>query len=145
MDLRVDLLGAEDVQRRLATLPEQLREHVLAQMAQIAYDTAFREADAHTQTGALIASLDKRPIEGGWEIGHDLQQAPHALFVHWGTRPHEIRAKNRKALRWPSGNGFLFAKWVKHPGYAGDPWMVHAKDEVVRRFDEIVRRVEDQI
>lgn len=64
----------------------------------------------------------------------------------WGSRPHEIRPHQKKALRWPSGQGgqtrFVFARWARHPGYAGDPWLVQAADAVVRKFDAIVQRLE---
>lgn len=98
-------------------------------------------AGQHTKTGALGASITKRRISGGWEVFHDLQRAPHALFVHWGTKPHEIRPKGRTlnsedvlagkgggktVLRWPVAGGFRFAKVVHHPGYRGDPWAVEA-------------------
>lgn len=38
--------------------------------------------------------------------------APHGIYVLAGTRPHEIRAKNKKALKTPYG---AFKK-VNHPG-----------------------------
>jgi hypothetical protein len=124
-----------------------VKHHVLNGMAQMAFDTAQRQADTHTVTGQLARSLRLRPEgDSAWIIDHNTQHAPHALFVHWGTRPHVIRPKNKKALRWPSGSGgatrFVFAKFVRHPGYAGDPWLVKAADEAVRQFDAIVRRVQ---
>jgi hypothetical protein len=56
--------------------------------------------------------------ESAWIIDHNLQHAPHALFVHFGTRPHVIRPKDKKALRWATQNQKAFAKgsariWVE--------------------------------
>ena len=35
--------------------------------------------------------------------------APYALFVHDGTKPHQILPRAKKALRWTSGGKFVFA------------------------------------
>ena len=44
--------------------------------------------------------------------------APYSLYVHEGTRPHEI----------PNAFGRGFT--VQHPGYAGDPWMTRSVDQM---------------
>jgi hypothetical protein len=45
---------------------------------------------------------------------------PIALIHHEGTRPHMIRPRYKKALRFPGatggGYGWIFSKWVAHPG-----------------------------
>ncbi|MDY4155083.1 MAG: hypothetical protein SPH77_00640 [Campylobacter sp.] len=45
-----------------------------------------------------------------------------ALFSLY-TKPHEIKPKTRKFLRWVVSSEFIFAKKVKHPGYKGDPFL----------------------
>lgn len=60
--------------------------------------------------------------------------ARYAVFVEKGTKPHIIRPKNRKALRWPnsrrlsgrarSGSGFSFATIVHHPGTRAQPFLI---------------------
>jgi hypothetical protein len=137
--IRVSIDGLEQVQRALDALPLKSQAAVDA-FAQFIYDRARSGADKHTKTGALVRSLTLRPLgKGGWEIGHDLRHAPHALFVHWGAKPHVIRPKKRKALRRPAGNGFVFARWANHPGYQGDPWLIHATRAGIRNFDAIAR------
>lgn len=88
--------------------------------------------------GALERSIFKRRIAGGWEVGHNLQVAPHARFVHDGTRPHVILPKKRLALRWPIPGRFAFAKKVNHPGYAGDAWVDRAARQAPALFNEYV-------
>ena len=45
---------------------------------------------------------------------------PIALIHHEGTRPHMIRPRYKKALRFPGatggGYGWVFSKWAAHPG-----------------------------
>ena len=63
--------------------------------------------------------------------------AHYAAYVERGTRPHEIRPRNRKALRWAAdgasarlsgtprtGGRVRFAKRVQHPGTRAQPFMV---------------------
>lgn len=145
--IQLNIDGLDAVRQQFARLVPQTQQQVLNGLAKVAFDSAQRQADTHTQTGALARSLFLKPQgESAWVIGHDLQHAPHALFVHWGTRPHVIRPKDRKALRWASGQGrgtqFLFARFVNHPGYKGDAWLVKAADDAVKQFAAIVNRVQ---
>jgi len=148
--IELNIEGLAEVQAAFQRLVPETQQQVLNGMAQVAYDTAQRQVDTHTQTGALARSLRLRPEgESAWIIDHSLQHAPHAVFVHWGTRPHVIRPKTKKALRWVGGSGggtgFIFAKFVNHPGYAGDAYLVKAADEAVRQFDAIVRRAQGTV
>jgi hypothetical protein len=43
---------------------------------------------------------------------YDEGLAPHGDYVLFGTKPHEIKAKNAKALKTPYG----YFKKVNHPG-----------------------------
>ncbi len=140
MAIQIRVNGIDAAQGQLRSLPEAIEASVIRQMAQIAYDSAERGADAHTKTGAMRQSLFARAIPKGREVGHDLQRAPHALFVQFGTRPHVITPSKKKALRWPAGGAFAFAKRVNHPGYRGDAYLARAADDAVRQFAAIVDR-----
>jgi hypothetical protein len=139
--ISLKISGIDGVQQSLARLVPQ-SERAILELAEKIHDFAREGADTHTKTGALKRSLGHGPkkIAGGWEIGHDKQVAPYAAFVHWGTRPHVIKPKNKKALRWAAGGAFAFAKKVNHPGYKGDPWLTRAADRALREFDGIVKR-----
>lgn len=156
IDLNIE--NIERIRAAFARLTPEVKQEVLNGLAQAAYDAAQLQVDTHTQTGALRRSLELKPDgDSAWSIQHNLQTAPHAVFIHWGTQAHIIRPKEKKALRWVgergevtrdsrgrfvSGAKFIFARFVNHPGYRGDPWLVAAADEAVRQFDAIVRRVE---
>lgn len=51
---------------------------------------------------------------------------PHTLFVHNGTRPHPIRPRRRRYLRFQVDGRTVFARVVRHPGYRGDPFLTKA-------------------
>lgn len=139
--LSLRISGATEAVGTLRSLPPALERTTLLRMSQVAFDAAQRGAGRHSKpggSGALFQSLYNRSIPKGREVGHDPQRAPHALFVNLGTRPHEIRPKNKKALRWAGGGLFHFAKVVKHPGYRGDAYMIAAATLAVREFRAIV-------
>lgn len=140
MKIEAKLTGDEAVRRNLLRIGQETGFRALAATAEDAQDFIEGEAAKHNKSGALVRSVYLRRLSpDAFEVGHDLQHAPHALFVHWGTKPHVIRPKNRKALRWPAGGRFVFAREVHHPGYKGDPWLVRA---AARAPADFVRHVE---
>lgn len=138
MSIQVRILGVDALMQDLQALPVKMEASVLRQMSQIAYDRAQEGAGRHSKTGALFRSLYNRSIPHGREVGHDPRLAPHALFVNFGTRPHKIYPKDKKALRWAGGGAFHFAKFVNHPGYRGDNYMQRAADAAIVQFTAIV-------
>ena len=60
--------------------------------------------------------------------------ANYAAAVEFGTAPHVIRPRRRKALRFNVGGSVVFAKKVNHPGTRPQPFMLpgakQALDEV---------------
>ncbi len=123
---RIKLDGTAETKKKLAELGDVLARKALAETAEDVEEYVAHEAGKHSRDGALFRSVFNRPEGRGFAIGHDTSIAPHALFVHWGTRPHVIKPKKKKSLRWASGGAFFFSKLVRHPGYKGDPWLIRA-------------------
>jgi len=135
--IKVSVLGVEAVRE----LPERIdgaAERVMAKLAVSIEQKAFDQADTHTDTGRIIQSLLLDGSGLNYELYHDLEIAPHALFVHWGTEAHEIKPKKKKVLRRPDGIGFEFPEPFWHPGYEGDPWLVNAAKDGVDQIDTII-------
>ncbi len=80
-------------------------------------------------TGRLSQSIVKRETAVGTELGVRIVAAqPYALYVHNGTKPHIIRAKNKPYLVFfwpngPSGAHVYKMKQVNHPGYRGNKFL----------------------
>lgn len=145
-------------------LDAKIVQPVVRDLAQIVYDETQEGADRHTKTGALFQSVYNRQTQTGRTIGHDPGRAPHAVFILFGSRPHKIVPKGgnysvfkdfqgkvvrkgipkggrkRTTLRWAGPGGFVFAKFVNHPGYKGDHYMDRAAETAIRQFDAIVRK-----
>ena len=137
--ISVTVSGVEGVTRTLGQIPDKTDNAILL-LAERVHELTVDGAQMHGGTGSLWRSLGAGPtkIPNGWLIRHDLQIAKHAPFVHWGTRPHTIRPRNKKTLRWVGRGGFAFAKRVNHPGYKGDPYMLNAAAQALREFDGII-------
>lgn len=76
--------------------------------------------------------------------------AAYARVVEFGSKPHIIRPKRKRALRWRIAPGrgkgaFAFARWVQHPGTTGQPYMEPALESkrraIVGRFQRALNRV----
>lgn len=136
--ITVDLSGAEEIRAVFDQLAPKAQRLSLAKLARAVHDDVEQSIDRHTKKGALLQSLRWIRRDGEHVIYNDLHRAPHAAFVHWGTRPHVIQPSRRKALRWTNGNRFVFASFVNHPGYKGDPYFVEAADKAPQHFAKII-------
>jgi hypothetical protein len=73
--------------------------------------------------------------------------SPVALFIEEGTRPHEIRAINGKALAFALGEGgpVMFAKAVHHPGTKAQKIFANTLErheaDVLREFENAAARI----
>ncbi|MEU0317215.1 HK97 gp10 family phage protein [Nocardioides sp. NPDC006273] len=98
---------------------------------------------APVDTGRLRASLrvERRSIFGlrqRWTVGSDVDYAP---MVNDGTKPHIIRPKRAKALRFKVGGKTVYAMVVHHPGTRARPFLDRALTDVARnRGYDITRR-----
>lgn len=134
MSIQVRLtVDDEGMRRRFEAVPGAVQRAAAAVVVELE-NLVERDVGRHSKNGAIERSIFKRRIEGGWELGHDLQVAPHARWVHDGARPHVIRPNRRKALRWPLAAAFAFAKKVNHPGYPGDAWLDRAARQAPQLF-----------
>jgi hypothetical protein len=141
MRINIQASGIEKVRAMLQRIGTESSTQALAQTVVQVEDYVRAEAGKHQKTGALNSSIFKhRNADGSWDVGHDLKRAPHALFVVWGTKPHLIRPKNKKMLRWASGGAFHFAKVVHHPGNKPDNWVARAATLAPQMFEQHVRQ-----
>lgn len=85
------------------------------------------------RTGRLGQSIRAEGVENAGEMvvsGSVTANTDYALYVHEGTRPHLIRPKRAKALRFEVGGRVVFAKLVRHPGTKARPFLRNAGERV---------------
>ena len=123
------------------SLKELIRKRAVAKLADEIYQNAFNRADAHTQTGVMLSALyNRKKSDLRYEVGIDNKRASYGIFVHNGTKPHEIKPRNRKFLRWVAGSEFVFATKVKHPGYTCYAFFELAVRYEVPKFERLLER-----
>lgn len=89
----------------------------------------------NVRSGALRDSIGYRIIDGGDQLRLRIfATAPHARWVHDGTRPHEIRPRHARALRFRTGGRVVFAQRVWHPGTRGTKFLAKAVEEEKARM-----------
>ena len=141
--MKITLTGSNELGEAFRSLVPEIRSKSIAKLAQSVYKDVLTGADKHTKTGLLHQSIQLRKVdEDTYVIYHDSQIASYWSYIHWGAKPHLIRIKRKKALRWPYGNGFVFAKFVHHPGYKGDAYMVRALDAAPDHFRSIINSLQ---
>lgn len=67
----------------------------------------------------------------------------YVKFILYGTKPHTIKPKTKKALRFYYKNldKFIFSKTVHHPGYKGDNFLKKAIQKTFSQLDTIFKGV----
>lgn len=99
-------------------------------MASLKRRTATQaRVDVPVDTGNLGRSIGEGPttIEGPFTVGGSVHATAHyAAPVHEGARPHIIRPKNAKALRFEVDGRVVFARLVRHPGNRARPFLRNA-------------------
>lgn len=134
-DFTISMTGNERLAQAFAQAPAQMRRQML-----FAMDAATARVQIYAQakhrfisrSGRLEASITRPTVTPELGIiGLDLsgtktEQGSYGVFVHQGTRAHEIRPRQKRILRWPTADGFAFAKRVMHPGTRPDPFLAQA-------------------
>ena len=62
--------------------------------------------------------------------GQVFNDADYAAAVHDGTRPHTIRPRHGRVLRFVAGGQVAYATRVRHPGVRPRPWLTTAAQTV---------------
>ena len=71
----------------------------------------------------------------------NLNRAPYGNYVHAGTKPHLIKAKNKKVLRFVGSHGrFVSKKEVFHPGTKKDEFLYKSANRNRVEINDIFAR-----
>jgi len=106
---------------------------------------SLSQKSAPVNTGALKQSIQSRfePLRGIVEA-----MAKYAIYVHEGTRPHDIFPVNKRGLA-NVRKGQFFGRHVKHPGTRPNPFMRKSVEEAMQwinkyfsdAVDNIIKRI----
>jgi phage gpG-like protein len=143
------------IELKIKKLPQILQQGVveknLRRAVMIAAETYVR--DIHDwidsgrafkpRTGNLQRSITWYMTNNSARI---IAQADYAKWVEFGTKPHTILPKRRKALKIPTPEGYIFRKRVSHPGSKPYPYFfVNLQDRVKGVALEFMKALEGVI
>jgi len=95
----------------------------------------------------LKAPVDKGRLKNSIKVvpygqGVIISLVDYAKFVEFGTNPHIIKPKNKKALKFKIGSKNVFAGAVKHPRTRPNPFIkTTLKQKLQRIIIEEIQRI----
>ncbi|HEY3406777.1 MAG TPA: HK97 gp10 family phage protein, partial [Propionicimonas sp.] len=142
---------------------EALRDAPAPMLGKIQVDAVrYAKEMVPRKTGHLGRSITRGPITKSYAIVY--ARAGYAAYVELGTRPHVIRPRNKKFLRFTAkgaaarlsgaptrgairkGGAYAFAREVHHPGTKPQPFLVPGARRAVEENagrEVIIRRWND--
>ena len=107
----------------LKELPDEIKDDVRKVVKNSAFNIEKNaKSSASVKTGHLKRSISTKM--GDMEATIHTSNLKYAPMVEFGTRPHIIRAKNKKALYWKGASHPV--KQVNHPGSKAKPYLIPA-------------------
>ena len=88
---------------------------------------------APKRTGRLASAIEGDPVRtvGPFRVDSGVTvRVPYAAPVHEGARPHVIRPRFARALRFEINGQTVFARKVNHPGNLPNPFLRNAVHRV---------------
>ena len=124
----------------LRELPDEIKNDVRKVVKNSAFNIEKNaKSSASVKTGHLRRSISTKM--GDMEATIHTSNLKYAPMVEFGTRPHIIRAKNKKALYWKGASHPV--KQVSHPGSKAKPYLIPAfekeKDQFLEKLKEVIR------
>ena len=124
----------------LRELPDEIKNDVRKVVKNSAFNIERNaKSSASVKTGHLKRSISTKM--GDMEATIHTSNLKYAPMVEFGTRPHIIKAKNKKALYWKGASHPV--KQVSHPGSKAKPYLIPAfekeKDQFLEKLKEVIR------
>jgi len=128
-------------------------EQIEADIKRLILRTTYRVAamarkNAPSSFGKLRQSITPKAKNMTGEVAVNVD---YAGAVEFGSKPHEIRPKRKRALAFKPGAGFRFwdesgrvvVKVVKHPGTEAQPFLRPAVEQEARNVGPAIKKIID--
>jgi len=148
--------GLKEINRTLSAIDKSLYPELVVALTDDAYANVKKGSKKHIQSGNLDDNIafkvSRNRLTGEVFIEDNAmmvdwkgKKVNYALFVLFGSRPHPINPKHKKALRFSSVGKFVFAKGIKkHPGYKGDNFLHDGVQETFNKIDKIFQGMKSE-
>jgi HK97 gp10 family phage protein len=147
MELRVTIENADEIREAFRQAPLKIISNLNNAVNRIIIkveNSAKRNAPVNKSFGGgnlrqSIRSQMTGPMQGMVLVG-----AEYGIYVHEGTRPHEIRIRYKKVLA-NKRTGQIFGTLVHHPGTRPQPFLQQAIDDNMGFINSEFEKVVDNI
>ena len=123
---------------------ENIRSDVQKVLKKSGFNIEARAKRNITNNGSVKTGHLRRGITtdvGNMEVTVHTSNIKYARGVEEGTRPHTIRAKNKKALYWKGAKHPV--KSVRHPGSRAKPFLIPAfekeKEVLIKDLEKVIK------
>ena len=128
----------------LKDISENIRSDVQKVLKKSGFNIEARAKRNITNNGSVKTGHLRRGITtdvGNMEVTVHTSNIKYARGVEEGTRPHTIRAKNKKALYWKGAKHPV--KSVRHPGSRAKPFLIPAfekeKEVIIKDLEKVIK------
>lgn len=149
MEIKIKVEGLKEVIEALEKAPQvtinELEKAVKKTLLNI-QSNAIKEAPANKEIGQGARLRQSFFVRMTNKLsGYLYNRQPYAVYVHEGTRPHEIRPKDKKVLA-NRRTGQVFGRVVKHPGTRPNPFYTRAiersKGQIEKNFNDVIKAIQ---
>ncbi len=139
----IKISGLDDTFKMLDEIDKSYASDFIKTTTQKAYENLKFFAKPHHVDGTLERNIRHKVKSNAgivWIADDNMLTSWHgkeinyAEFVLFGSKAHEIKPNNKKALRFSLG-GFIFSKSVHHPGYKGDDFIKKAIQKTLTQLE----------
>ena len=123
---------------------ENIRSDVQKVLKNAGFNIEARAKRNITNNGSVKTGHLRRGITtdvGNMEVTVHTSNIKYARGVEEGTRPHTIKAKNKKALYWKGAKHPV--KSVRHPGSKAKPFLIPAfekeKEVIIKDLEKVIK------
>lgn len=149
MEIKIKIEGMDELINAFEKAPDKMvneLEKAVKKTLLTIQSNSIKEAPANKEIGQGARLRQSFFIRMENKLSGVLyNRQPYALYVHEGTRPHEIRPKNKKVLA-NRRTGQFFGKVVHHPGTRPNPFFVRAiersKNIIQKNFEDVIKAVQ---
>ena len=135
MEIMIKVQGLEEAinaAKRFPGTADRMIDVTMGRAASMGMTWMYPDTPVGNTMGLRNSLFSRQNSPSSMEIG---ATSPYAVFVHQGTRPHEILPVRAQALRFRVGGlhgPFIFAKRVWHPGTKPNPFVKRTVDKLIR-------------
>lgn len=144
-DIVIKIKNMDEIERMFRKAPAKITDGVhkaIQNSIRMIHSKALREAPVNKQSGGGNLRQSIKSSMRGKAVGEVTVGAEYGVYVHEGTRPHEIRPVSKKALA-NRRTGQFFGRLVRHPGTKANPFLQRAVDlaqgDVDKEFDKVLK------